>query len=72
MINTIVGIIFTVIAFGFAYMTSHIIAERKAGKHIPLPWEKKEEIKPDPKNNPDLGKGKFDKQRVAYRPEDNT
>ena len=41
MINTIVGIIFTVIAFGFAYMTSHIIAERKAGKTIPLPWEKK-------------------------------
>ena len=35
-------------------------------------WEKKAEIKPDPKNNPDLGKGKFDKQRVTYRPEDNT
>ena len=53
-------------------MSSHIIAERKAGKFISLPWEKKEEIKPDPKNNPDLGKGKFDKQRVSYRPEDNT
>ena len=43
MINTIVGIIFTVIAFGFAYMTSHMISERKAGKQIPLPWEKKDE-----------------------------
>ena len=72
MIDYIVGIVFCVIAFGFAYMSSHIIAERKAGKFIPLPWEKKKEIKPDPKNNPDLGKGKFDKQRVAYRPEDNT
>ena len=72
MINTIVGIVFTVIAFGFAYMSSHIIAERKAGKYIPLPWESKDDFKPDPKKNPDLGKGKFDKQRVAYRPEDNT
>ena len=72
MIDYIVGTVVCIIAFGFAYMSSHIIAERKAGKFIPLPWEKKEQIKTDPKNNPDLGKGKFDKQRVAYRPEDNT
>ena len=49
MIDYIVGIVFCVIAFGFAYMSSHIIAERKAGKFIPS-WEKKEEIKPI-KNN---------------------
>ena len=69
--NTAIGILIVIFAGLFAYISSHIIAERKAGKFIPLPWEKKE-IKPDPKNNPDLGKGKFDKQRVSYRPEDNT
>ena len=53
--NTAIGILIVIFAGLFAYMSSHIIAERKAGKFIPLPWEKKE-IKPDPKNNPDLGK----------------
>ena len=44
MIDYIVGIVFCVIAFGFAYMSSHIIAERKAGKFIPLPWEKRKRL----------------------------
>jgi len=26
----------------FAYMSSHLVAEKKAGKKLPLPWEKKQ------------------------------
>jgi len=40
-LNTLIGIMFVIGSGFFAYMTSHIIAERKAGKQIPLPWEKK-------------------------------
>tara|TARA_B100000575_G_C22558428_1_gene355421 strand:- start:65 stop:199 length:135 start_codon:yes stop_codon:yes gene_type:complete len=39
-LNILVGLIFTVGAFFFMYMSSHINSERKAGKTIPLPWEK--------------------------------
>ena len=70
--NTIVAIIFVILAGLFAYVSSVIVHEQKTGKPVRLFWEKKEVIKPDPKKNPDLGKGKFDKQRVSYRPEDNT
>ena len=49
-------------------MTSHILAERKANKTIPLPWEKNRLNN----NSPDMGTGKFDKQRVPYRDGDNT
>jgi len=64
MTNTVIGILLVIGSGFFAYMTSHIIAERKANKTIPLPWEKG--------RNPDLGEGKFDKQRVVYRDGDNT
>lgn len=31
------------VAMGFfAYMSSHLVSEQKAGKKLPLPWEKKE------------------------------
>ena len=33
---------------------------------------KSQQFELDPKHNPDLGSGKFDKQRVVYRSEDNT
>ena len=46
----------------FAYMTSHLVSEKKAGKTIPLPWER---------NSEEFGK--FDKQGVAkYTEGDNT
>lgn len=32
-------LILTAMAF-FAYMSSHLVSEKKAGKTIPLPWEK--------------------------------
>ena len=67
-INTIIGILLVIASGFFAYMTSHIIAERKANKTIPLPWEKKRLNN----NSPDMGTGKFDKQRVHYRDGDNT
>ncbi len=72
MINTILSIFIVIAAGLFAYVSSVIVHEQKTGKSVRLFWEKKEKITPDPKHNPDLGKGKFDKQRVSYRPEDNT
>jgi len=36
----ILGFIIMIGMMYVAYMSSHIISERKAGHHIPLPWEK--------------------------------
>lgn len=59
-LNYILGIVLCIGAFFFAYMSSHMVSEKKAGKQIPLPWEKKHE-------------GKFDKQgTVKYKSGDNT
>ncbi len=33
--------VLVILAGIFAYVTSHIIEERKQKKHIPLPWERK-------------------------------
>lgn len=58
----IAGIIILIVAFLFAYMSSHLVSEKKLGKIIPLPWENKS-------GEP----GKFDKQGVAkYNDGDNT
>jgi hypothetical protein len=35
------GIIFVCLAGIFAYGSSHIVEEKKQGKTIPFPWEKK-------------------------------
>ena len=43
LIEMLVGIVFTIAAFLFAYMSSHLESEKKAGKNIPLPWEKVDE-----------------------------
>ena len=40
-INFILGIVLLLGAFFFAYMSSHLVSEKKAGHSIPLPWEKK-------------------------------
>ena len=68
MIETIAGIVIVIGAGFFAFMSSHMVSEKKASKTIPLPWEKKRLNN----NNPDMGTGKFDKQRVPYRDGDNT
>tara|TARA_B100001939_G_C16932233_1_gene614401 strand:- start:2114 stop:2287 length:174 start_codon:yes stop_codon:yes gene_type:complete len=42
----------------FAYMSSHLVSEKKAGKQLPFPWEKSEKI--------------FDKSKIKYTDGDNT
>ena len=39
-LNFIIGVVLIVVMFFFAYMSSHLVSEKKAGKTIPLPWEK--------------------------------
>ena len=39
-INFILGAVLIVVMLFFAYMSSHLVSEKKAGKTIPLPWEK--------------------------------
>lgn len=39
-LNTAFAIFITVGAGFFAYMSSHLVSEKKAGHRIPLPWEK--------------------------------
>ena len=74
-----------VMAF-FAYMSSHLVSEKKAGKTIPLPWEKKHEkqtvdsvgsqtngTKRKRKNANASAKGiVFNKSKVKYFDGDNT
>ena len=40
-LENILGILLLIVMGLAAYMSSHIISERKAGKGLPLPWEKK-------------------------------
>ena len=42
-IDPVLGVITLSIMGFFAYMSAHLMSERKAGKQIPLFWEKKEE-----------------------------
>lgn len=53
-------IIIVGIAGFFAYMSSHMVSEKKAGKALPLPWERNYKFKC------------FDKSNVGYRDGDNT
>ena len=77
--------VIAVMAF-FAYMSSHLVSEKKAGHTIPLPWEKKYARKTDDssgsqtngskrkrKNASTFAKGFiFEKNKVEYRDGDNT
>lgn len=54
----IIGLILTILAGFFAYMSSHIISEKKAGRHLALPWES--DFKP------------YDKANTPYCDGDNT
>ncbi len=38
----ILGSIVCIVAFFFAYMSSHLVSEKKAGHRIPLLWESKD------------------------------
>ena len=59
MIDQIIGLIVCIIAFWFVYMSSHLVEEKKQGRYIDLPWEKKKHKT-------------FDKGDVEYRDGDNT
>ncbi len=37
-----IGVLFLALMGIMVYMSAHIIEEEKRGKHIPLPWEKKQ------------------------------
>lgn len=41
--ETFFGLVFCIIGLWFAYMSSHLVEEKKRGHSIPLPWEKKNE-----------------------------
>jgi hypothetical protein len=61
-LETIMGIVLLIGAGYFAFMSSHINSEIKAGKQLPLPWESKT-----------LRHRKiFDKSEIEYRDGDNT
>ena len=85
-LNFIIGVVLIVVMFFFAYMSSHLVSEKKAGKTIPLPWEKnyeEQDIKGS-RSQTDGAKRKkqnanasteglvFDKNKVKYRDGDNT
>ena len=49
----------------FAYMSCHVVEEKKRGKYIPLPWEKDGFFRKTKKKI-------FDKANIQYRDGDNT
>jgi len=77
--------VIAVMAF-FAYMSSHLVSEKKAGHTIPLPWEKKHARKTTdslgPQTNGTEFKGSnasknakgfiFEKPKIEYTDGDNT
>ena len=60
-INFFAGVLIFIGAFFFAYMSSHLVSEKKARHTIPLPWEKGSKLRKV-----------FDKNQVKYRDGDNT
>jgi hypothetical protein len=42
MLEIIVGIIVIIVVGLFAYMSAHMVEEKKKGKQLPMFWEKKE------------------------------
>jgi hypothetical protein len=75
----IISILLTICAGAFAIGTTIIIAEdkergRKIREHLSKLPKHREDMPGHSvsKGSPDLGTGKFDKQRVVYRDGDNT
>ena len=58
-IEPTLGVLFIIIMGLFVYMSSHLISERKAGKQIPMFWEKKEK---------EMGYGKGYSKKPAKKP----
>ena len=44
MLEVVLGIGLLIVVGGFAYMSAHMVEEKKQGKRIPLPWEKEKEM----------------------------
>ena len=40
-LERLIGVVILIILGIVVYLSSHLISERKAGKTLPLPWEKK-------------------------------
>jgi len=86
LINFILGVVLVVGMFFFAYMSSHLVSEKKAGHTIPLPWEKGNAKQTDDSNGSQTDGAKrkkqnanasaeglvFDKSKVKYFDGDNT
>jgi hypothetical protein len=43
LIGNIIGFLLCIVGALFVYISSHMVEEKKRGKYIPLPWEKKED-----------------------------
>ncbi len=41
-LEILIGVLVIVVMAAFAYMSAHIVEEKKKGKQIPMFWEKKE------------------------------
>tara|TARA_B100000927_G_scaffold268973_1_gene244098 strand:+ start:390 stop:584 length:195 start_codon:yes stop_codon:yes gene_type:complete len=63
--NTLFGILLLILMAWFAYVSSHMVSEKKAGKHIPLLWEKGGLFNR-------VNRKIFDKSDIVYRDGDNT
>jgi len=44
MLEVVLGIGLLIVVGGFAYMSAHMVEEKKQGKRIPLPWEKEKDM----------------------------
>jgi len=42
--ETFIGIILSLLAIFVVYMQMHIMEEQRKGEHIPLPWEKGDNV----------------------------
>ncbi len=45
--NCIIGAVITAFMGLFAYVSSHMVHEKKVGHYVPLPWEKKGDERSD-------------------------
>lgn len=60
-LSIIAGSLAVALAGFFAYMSNHLVSEKKAGRTLPLPWERYNKTKQN-----------FDKSSVKYTDGDNT
>ena len=58
-LEILIGVLVIVVMAAFAYMSAHIVEEKKKGKQIPMFWEKKEKK---------MGYGKGYSKKPAKKP----